>query len=301
MKTLFTLIIHFLVITSAALSQSVGINETGAPPHIASILDASSTKKGFLPPRMTSVQRDSIQNPPDGLVIFNLATGCLNYFYRGSWYEWCGVVAYPAGTIHCSDTPTVVAEVLNPATGKTWMDRNLGASRKANSITDAGAYGDLYQWGRRADGHQCRNSQTTDALSFTEQPDHGLFITPSGMPYNWLVSQNTNLWQGTSGVNNPCPQGFRVPTAAEMEQEFKSWSEPGLVGGFASPLKWVAGGIRGFNGSLTVVGSSGVYWTSSPEGASNSTLMLAGSNNANLNVLNRGYGFSVRCLKTQNL
>jgi len=33
------------------------------------------------------------------------------------------------------------------------MDRNLGATQVATSSTDENSYGDLYQWGRRADGH----------------------------------------------------------------------------------------------------------------------------------------------------
>ena len=52
-----------------------------------------------------------------------------------------------------------VGVVTNPATGRTWMDRNLGASRVATGNTDAEAYGDLYQWGRAADGHQKETHQ----------------------------------------------------------------------------------------------------------------------------------------------
>ena len=81
-----------------------------------------------------------------------------------------------ADDVICDDTPTEVVEVLNPDTGKTWMDRNLGASRAATSKTDEQAYGDLYQWGRGADGHQCRNSNTTTTLSSTDQPLNGDFI-----------------------------------------------------------------------------------------------------------------------------
>jgi len=45
-------------------------------------------------------------------------------------------------------------KTVKSATGKIWMDRNLGASQVATSSTDAAAYGDLYQWGRAADGHE---------------------------------------------------------------------------------------------------------------------------------------------------
>ena len=68
------------------------------------------------------------------------------------------------------DTQTKVVDVYSPKTGKTWMDRNLGASRAATSSKDSEAYGDLYQWGRAADGHQKRNSATTRKLSSTDTP-----------------------------------------------------------------------------------------------------------------------------------
>ncbi len=51
---------------------NVGINN-GAP-SASAILDVASTSKGFLPPRMTSTQRDAISNPAKGLMIFNTTT-----------------------------------------------------------------------------------------------------------------------------------------------------------------------------------------------------------------------------------
>lgn len=48
---------------------NVGIGTT--TPNASAVLDASSTSKGFLPPRMTTVQRDAIASPAAGLVIFN--------------------------------------------------------------------------------------------------------------------------------------------------------------------------------------------------------------------------------------
>jgi hypothetical protein len=64
-----------------------------------------------------------------------------------------GSGTYPPGSVFCNGTPTALVDVTNPTTGKIWMDRNLGASQVATSSTHANSYGDLYQWGRRADGH----------------------------------------------------------------------------------------------------------------------------------------------------
>ncbi|MFN5629972.1 MAG: hypothetical protein ACK48W_11880, partial [Bacteroidota bacterium] len=102
-----------------------------------------------------------------------------------------GSGTYPPNSVFCTGTPTVIVDVTNPATGRIWMDRNLGATQAATSSTDANAYGDLYQWGRRSDGHQCRTSPTTSALSSTDTPPHGDFI----IDWDWRNPQNNNLWQ----------------------------------------------------------------------------------------------------------
>jgi len=85
--------------------------------------------------------------------------------------------------------------VTNVTTGRVWLDRNLGATQVAESSTDSAAYGDLYQWGRSADGHQLRDSGTTATLSNSDTPGHGNFITTSSTPNDWRNPQNDNLWQ----------------------------------------------------------------------------------------------------------
>jgi uncharacterized protein (TIGR02145 family) len=204
---------------------------------------------------------------------------------------------YPPGTIHCQGDSTEIKEVINPSTGKTWMDRNLGASRVAISSTDSLAYGDLYQWGRRADGHQCRNSATTTTLSSTNTPAHGSFILAPNSPFDWRSPQNTNLWQGVNGVNNPCPTGYRIPTEAELNAERLSWSSNNNAGAFASPLKLPVAGYRNLNsGSLPNVGTFGYYWSSTVSSADSRNLFF-NSSLANMYPANRARGNSVRCLK----
>ena len=187
--------------------------------------------------------------------------------------------------------------VINPTTGHIWIDRNLGASRVAASSNDAQAYGDLYQWGRAADGHQLRTSGTTTTLSSSNTPGHGNFILPPNTPYDWRSPQNTNLWQGVSGVNNPCPTGYRLPTEAEWNAERLSWTINSSAGAFASPLKLPAAGYRYFSsGSLFYVGSFGGYWASTIS-STVSRYLFFDSSNADTFTNSRAYGFSVRCLK----
>jgi hypothetical protein len=211
---------------------------------------------------------------------------------------------YASGSVFCSSGPTAIVEITNPSTGKVWMDRNLGASQVATSSTDAAAYGDLYQWGRRSDGHQCRTSPTTSTLSSTDQPAHGNFILAPNTPYDWRNPQNNNLWQGLNGVNNPCPSGFRIPTIVELNNERISWSSQDASGAFTSPLKLTVGGTRGYDGVLYTVGTYGSIWSSSlvtsPSCCFVQSLDFYSNSGGNASVnssFGRANGSSVRCIK----
>ena len=95
-----------------------------------------------------------------------------------------------------------------------WAPVNLGAIRVAtkghNGTNETGNY---YQWGRRdATNPGCR---TYNGYSSVITPDDNIFYT--GEKARWLSTADVSLWQ--NGKNDPCPNGYRVPTGAEM----KTW------------------------------------------------------------------------------
>lgn len=209
---------------------------------------------------------------------------------------------YPKGSIFGPLGPTIVVDVTNPITGRTWMDRNLGASRAATSRADAASFGDLYQWGRGIDGHQLRNSSTTLTLSSRDQPANGSFIVinpPSYLtPEDWRSPQNNILWRGVNGVNNPCPSGYRLPTEEELNEECLSWISNDAAGAFNSPLKLPTAGYRlNNNGSLINVGvnGDGYYWSSTVDDQTSKSLYFQSRALTRFN--NRAIGLSVRCIK----
>ena len=55
---------------SFSFAQNVGINATGSLPDNSAMLDVSSTTKGLLPPRMTMAQRNLIDLPATGIIIY---------------------------------------------------------------------------------------------------------------------------------------------------------------------------------------------------------------------------------------
>jgi uncharacterized protein (TIGR02145 family) len=279
-------------------------------------LDVSSTNKVFLPPRMTTTQRNLIAIPPAGGVIFNTTTNCLQWFTGQVWYDGCsGQEFWAPGYNHCNaSNETQIQPVINPVTNRTWMDRNLGANRVATGATDNEAFGSFFQWGRRADGHQCFARYSGDGITSspnsaigatesTDTPQHNIFIRVNTTPNDWRSPQNTNLWQGVVGVNNPCPVGYRLPTEAEWNIERLSWvaapisSTNNANGAFDSPLKLTVGGFRrGNKGLSNSVGVNGSYWSSTVNGLNsrglNFTFTTAGNNS-----YSRSQGFSVRCIK----
>ena len=81
-----------LMLFTALSYAQVGINI--AIPHTSSALDITSTTAGFLPPRMTAVQRAEIVNPALGLMVFctNCASGDgeLQVYYVSGWKNAAG-------------------------------------------------------------------------------------------------------------------------------------------------------------------------------------------------------------------
>lgn len=197
------------------------------------------------------------------------------------------------------DNTTLVVDVVNSKTGRTWMDRNLGASRAATIVNDTQAYGDKYQWGRSSDGHEKRNSTTTSSTSSSNQPTHRSFITTFTNPFDWKNPQNTSLWQGGNGANNPCPEDYRLPTIAEWDAEFLSWISSNSVGAFASSLRLTVSISRdNTNGVVYRAGSVGGYWSSIVSGTGSRYLRFdSGSATTNFANSQRAHGISVRCIK----
>ena len=74
--------------TVSATANAGQISIGTATPNAKAILDLTSTTLGFLPPRMTESQRNAIQSPPDGLIVFttDVSDGQL-YIYANSCWE----------------------------------------------------------------------------------------------------------------------------------------------------------------------------------------------------------------------
>jgi hypothetical protein len=153
-------------------------------------------------------------------------------------------------------------------TGRIWMDRNLGATRVAQNSTDVQAYGDYYQWGRPADGHEKHNvsgsaSDFTNVKSATSVPGNSKYIFSSDGSNDWLATPDNTLWNGVNAPNNPCPAGFRIPTESEWAAEAAVFTSNNVDGSFETGygLRLTVGGMATSQKYITAIGNYGQYMT----------------------------------------
>jgi uncharacterized protein (TIGR02145 family) len=271
-----------------AANDRVGIGTT--TPNASSALEVSSTTSGFLPPRMTYVQRNAISTPMAGLMVYctNCGVNGEPQFYNGvSWLNMAG----GAGSI---PIPTVVVNT-SASTTLTFMAHNLGADNSLNQDTPVqGIHGNYYQWGI---------STIVAGAS-----------TSSGAISGWNANAAANgAWaDGSKTANDPCPTGYRVPTNAQWNLVY-SYNAQTTTGSFTSSetnfasashfdagvnkLTLPAAGYRNdSNGALINRGSNGYYWSSTENGSSNANILYFSSINASPSANNRRHGFSVRCV-----
>ncbi len=93
MKQAQHLLFVFLLLTTVSAQAQVGIGT--ATPAVSAQLDVSSTTKGFLPPRMTGVQRNAISTPTAGLVVWctDCGSGVIQVFNGTTWTSITGGAA----------------------------------------------------------------------------------------------------------------------------------------------------------------------------------------------------------------
>jgi uncharacterized protein (TIGR02145 family) len=130
--------------------------------------------------------------------------------------------------IDIKSIPASATAVVDVTYGtQTWMDRNLGARRVATAINDVLSYGNLYQWGRPADGHEITvldgatltsgrgfyDATALEALATSDAPGNANFILTDATPHDWRSDNNNNRW--ATANQGPCPVGYHVPTDAQ--------------------------------------------------------------------------------------
>lgn len=260
MKKQAIFITIFLLLISTAYAQ-IGVNTDRSSPDNSAMLDVKSTTKGFLPPRMTTSQRNSISSPAEGLVIFNTDENTLNVFNGTVWKSVIRPTPFVCGlsfTIeHLSSggvAPVNKTVTYGTVTGipgepsKCWISSNLGASHQATAINDGSEASAGWYWQFNLKrGYMYDNDRIPNSTWITDIDDD----------FNW------------QSIHDPCRlelgSGWRIPTKSEWSNvdgssggNWTDWNGP-----WNSALKLhPAGCLSLIDGRLSSRGLNGYYYSS---------------------------------------
>ncbi len=183
-------------------------------------------------------------------------------------------------------------------------------------------YGKLYQWGRKYGQGYDENDASVPTIeeggvsvsSGNHKDNANVFYTVYA---DWVDIGNDELWNSGSESNpvkteyDPCPDGWRVPTYAELSelrQNHSSWTSENGQSGYwfsgassyteiVSQIFFPAAGNRGHGDSeATVRGSCGYYWSSRPFDFKFADYLHVGSS-VSMYYTGRAFGNSVRCVQ----
>jgi hypothetical protein len=111
------------------------------------MLDVTSNDKGFLPPRLTILQRDAITDKPEGLTIYNTDLKCMQYWNSIEWKGNC-TANPPQGSVTSIDCANAInfgelvegTPVTNVSTSIPYLGGN-GGYYDDQSVTSTGVTG----------------------------------------------------------------------------------------------------------------------------------------------------------------
>lgn len=210
--------------------------------------------------------------------------------------------------------------------GNLWLNNNLGAdytnldspsfniAKQATSATDYHAYGSLFQWGRKPDGHElikwtAQNIGTpvtpeTVSGPISPEPTNARFVIAGG---DWRQPSNKSLWLTSTSPNNPCPIGFKVPSQIQLQNYVDSAKLQAGING-AAAAKLALSTARPRNGGTGLIdnvptNTIGNYWTGTVQSNNDAdpsaqTLQISQFNNPSAGYSSsKAQGMAVRCIK----
>jgi hypothetical protein len=180
-----------------------------APSHPSATLEVSGQQGGFLPPRLTSAQRDSINSPAQGLTIFNSDNNCLEFFVGNFWQTIsCGCTNPPGPPLAVngpsSVCPGAVGQVFStpalPGVSFSWSvpaGYTITSSASGSSITVQ--IGNSPGYVSVTPSNACGSGPSDSvAVTFPVSASGGTLSTHLGH------SLHTYTSSGTFTVNGPC-------------------------------------------------------------------------------------------------
>ena len=192
MKKLSFLIVSIVLFGSTLFAQ-VGINSDGNPSDNSAMLDVKSTTRGFLPPRMTTLEMNAILSPATGLLVYNTTVNSLYWFDGSAWKRINDpytetdpiFISHPASGIttgNITNWNTAYANRILSASGTLPLSLSIAGNQLSGSIVPA-------------------NSITNGYLTSTDWNNFNNKVSSQ-----WVTSgQNISYSNGKVGIGSSAP------------------------------------------------------------------------------------------------
>ncbi len=181
-------------------AQSIGIGTTS--PNPSAMLDVSASNKGFLPPRMSKIERNAIVAPADGLVVFQIGVDSsgLYYFNNGGW-AWLQPATKPQGK-----TFIFLKDGITNAQAEQQLAKEVGTNTQYISIKNTTALTSVNLSGLeeiielKVENNSALTSivantltSTQDGILISQNPQLGSVNLQSVTSFGYLTLTNNNL------------------------------------------------------------------------------------------------------------
>jgi uncharacterized protein (TIGR02145 family) len=308
MKNLLLLKLILLVASPVVYGQDTPTWDASAA------LEVRSENQGFLPPRMTTAQRDQIQTPAAGLLIYNTTTNAIENYNGTSWNNMSDV---NGGTIQVVDQAGFDA-INNPKTGDAYLNTaiNYLLVRANNTWYPFKVADDLIFYQAPGDSKE-RPYKTIESpvtgrvwldrnLGAEKEPVNNASWGDeyAGRFYTWAVARTA------------CPTGFSLPTrdewCRELDNNVNNRTYCGFMGNSTTGIGDASDGYNNLKITLTgyrapaegpgtpatkAKGVNGWYWSNTEEDTQNAFLFNMEQNSVLFYPAGKTYPLSVRCIK----
>ena len=135
-------VLPIFVLLQLCLYAQVGIGT--ATPDASAKVDIASTTQGFLPPRMTTTQRDAIAGPATGLTIYNTTIKAFQVYNGTAWFSTVHFIgeSYGGGIVfyvYDNGQHGLIAATADQSTGIQWYNGIVRYTGTTGDGLNAGA------------------------------------------------------------------------------------------------------------------------------------------------------------------